>query len=171
MVVTVGVMALLQSSVVNWVERCQKETCHDISSSSLRISSFNTCKIENCTPKFMIQIIYEQKFFFSPAFCENRSDLHQFKFKPWRIFSEVSTCSWETRSRTDSLPRAKDQLGFAHPQVSKRNSMKSILFYRQQSRRRSSRRPTATPPSSSTSASPCCPGVRRVATRYSHSLW
>ena len=49
--------------------------------------------------------------------------------------------------------------------------MKSILFYRQHSRTRSSRRPTATSPSSSTSASPCCPGVRRVATRYSYCLW
>ena len=119
----------------------------------------------------MFQIIYGQKFFSSPAFVKTRSDLHQFIFKSWRIFSEGYSYSWETRSRTESLPRAKDQLGFAHPQVSKRNSMKSILFYRQQSRRRSSRRPTATPPSSSTSASPCCPGVRRVATRYSHSLW
>ena len=31
--------------------------------------------------KFMFQIIYEQKFFSSPAFVKTRSDLHQFIFK------------------------------------------------------------------------------------------
>ena len=56
----------------------------------------------------MFQIIYGQKFFSSPAFVKTRSDLHQFIFKSWRIFSEGYSYSWETRSRTESLPRAKD---------------------------------------------------------------
>ena len=114
--------------------------------------------------KFMFQIIYGQKFFLSPAFvkteviCINSFLSHEESFQKLVL----------ALGKPDPEPTLF--LLFAHPQVSKRNSMKSILFYRQQSRRRSSRRPTATPPSSSTSASPCCPGVRRVATRYSHSL-
>ena len=70
-------------------------------------------KFEKCTPKFMFQIIYHEKFFLSPKLVKTKVAASTL-FYIARIFSEVyfvTIVFVDQRSRTDPLPLEKDQLG------------------------------------------------------------
>ena len=120
--------------------------------------------------KFMFQIIYGQKFFLSPAFVKTEVICINSFLSHEESFQKLVLALGKPDPEPTLFLGRRTSLASPTLRLARKILMKSILLYRQHSRTRPSRRPTATPPSSSTSASPCCPGVRRVATRYSHSL-